>query len=138
MPDSTTPTVPSPAYSREFQAKRQNGKKSNRSVKFDHLNGLGQMLSDPICWLVISAVETMNANGTRKMIDRTMATEWLAMAMSDPAAPDRGRHLPPGGRRGAGARGGDRGHRIPLVVDPPARAADEHQRAGHDDHEHDP
>src|SRR4029453_18247057 len=82
MPDSTTPTVPSPAYSREFQAKRQNGKNSNRSVKFDHLNGLGQTLSDPICWLVISAVETMNTNGSRNMIDREMATEWLAIASS--------------------------------------------------------
>src|SRR5919108_4428373 len=82
MPDTTTPTVPRPAYSSEFQAKRQNGKNSNRSLKFDHLNGLGQMLSDPICWLVISAVETMNANGTRNMIDRAIATEWLATASS--------------------------------------------------------
>ena len=48
-------------------------------MKFDQRNGSGQRVAVSACWLVIRAVARMNTNGTRKAIDRTMATEWLAI-----------------------------------------------------------
>ena len=79
-------------------------------MKFDHRNGSGQRVADSVCWLVISAVERMNTNGTRNTIDRAMATEWLATDSSR-----RRRRIAGGtGRRAAAAPaavgGGDRGY----------------------------